>query len=355
MNAFVPTNRRCLTYLMAGLMAVFAFAYASPRELQSSSQELVFRNGDALLAATVFIPRGRPVLSGVVVAHGASSGLRSDKIYQHLSETLPAVGVAVLTFDRRGTGASVPASGRFSYDILASDLVAARLALQAQLGSKSKPIGYWGYSQGGWIALLAGNADADAAFVISVSAPITTPDIQMITATRNILRIRGYDESVQDRAVAVREMVDAHARGQIGRDQAQKGLDSIVKEPWFQHIYLSPVINDESSRKWSDDISHDPLVALQNLDAPTLLIYGANDQWIPVPESIARANGIGKQNLTPLVIPGADHALMTSLSAADQIDPSKSSIFNPESHLYFTSMGAWLAANGFADVQPSSP
>jgi hypothetical protein len=40
-------------------------------------------------------------------------------------------------------------------------------------------IGYWGISQGGWLALAAGAIDPKAAFVISVSAPMTTADVQM--------------------------------------------------------------------------------------------------------------------------------------------------------------------------------
>jgi pimeloyl-ACP methyl ester carboxylesterase len=340
-----------LLLLAVTLVSTNAYPSGDPN---SNLKELIVKNGAARLAATAFIPRNRPTVAGLVVAHGASSGLRSDAMYQHLSEALPALGVAVLVFDRRGGGASLPASGRFSYDVLASDLIAARRALQSQLGSKLKPIGYWGYSQGGWIALLAANQDPDAAFVISISAPVTSPDVQMITATRNILRIRGYNESTQDLAVSVRTMVDNHARGIVGREVAQKSLDSISREPWFKHIYLSPVITDEGSRKWGDDISHDPLADLKGLDVPTLLVYGAQDQWIPVLVSVDRAMDIGKKSLTPLIVPGADHAMMTSLPAADQIDPAKSHLFKPESPLYFTALGTWLAGQGFADV-PTAP
>ena len=55
-------------------------------------------------------------------------------------------------------------------------------------------IGFGGLSQGGWLAVLAAGRSLDAAFAISVSAPLVTADEQMQFATSNLLAIRGYSQ-----------------------------------------------------------------------------------------------------------------------------------------------------------------
>jgi alpha-beta hydrolase superfamily lysophospholipase len=45
--------------------------------------------------------------TAVVALHGAAAGTRgSSPLYRHLHETLPAHGIGVATFDRRGEGES---------------------------------------------------------------------------------------------------------------------------------------------------------------------------------------------------------------------------------------------------------
>jgi cephalosporin-C deacetylase-like acetyl esterase len=69
-------------------------------------QEIQFTNGDAHLTGTVYLPESGDHLPAVVALHGASEPTREAAVYRHLREGLPAMGVAVLVYDRRGTGAS---------------------------------------------------------------------------------------------------------------------------------------------------------------------------------------------------------------------------------------------------------
>src|SRR3546814_8946813 len=66
----------------------------------------LFRSGDATLSGTLYLPDGGQALGAVVVTHSASKPLRDALLYQHLTEMLPPLGIAVLTYDRRGSGRS---------------------------------------------------------------------------------------------------------------------------------------------------------------------------------------------------------------------------------------------------------
>ena len=307
-------------------------------------------NGEVRLAGTLYRPKSGKIVSALVAAHGASGGERSSAIFRHLHEGLPGIGVAVLVFDRRGAGRSSGELKNSDYTVLADDAIAARKFIASQPDLRGVPVGYWGYSQGGWIATLAGSRDPQAGFVVSVSAPLVTADVQMIEATRNILRIHGVSEADIAIAIEAREAVDAHIRGQMEPEPAQAKLDRAKSKPWFPLIYMGGTLGDPKTSRWLKEISNDPLDALTKVRAPILLVFGRRDVWIPVRISVDRAGALGRENVSVVAIDGADHAMMKSLSPMQQIDPKLSRQYQPEAAEYFFALAGWLAQNGFARV-----
>src|SRR5215472_7111640 len=160
----------------------------------SLSEEIRFSNGDAHLTGTVYLPKTGNRLPALVVLHHAGLPTRDAKLYRHLCEGFPAMGIAVLVYDRRGSGQSSGDLGRADFETLADDAVAGQHALAKFSRIDQNKIGFWGLSQGGWLAVLAAGRSKDAAFAISVSAPLVTPEKQMEFATANLLTVRGYSE-----------------------------------------------------------------------------------------------------------------------------------------------------------------
>jgi dipeptidyl aminopeptidase/acylaminoacyl peptidase len=158
-----------------------------------AAQEIQFTNSDARLVGTVYLPdKGGEPLPAVVALHGASDATRDAGIFQHLRQGLPAMRVALLIYDRRGSGASSGTLKGVDYGTLADDAIAGQNALAKLQRIDPKKIGFWGFSQGGWLAVLAAERSKNAAFAISVSAPLVTPERQMQFATANLLSVRGY-------------------------------------------------------------------------------------------------------------------------------------------------------------------
>lgn len=199
------------------------------------SQEIQFTNGNAHLVGTVYLPRTGNHLSAVVVLHDASIPTRESALYRHLREGLPALGFAVLIYDRRGTGES-SGDRHVDYETLADDAIAGQRALAKLPRIDPARIGFWGLSQGGWLAVLAAGRSQQAAFGISISAPLVTADEQMQFATSNLLTIRGYSP------LDVREMLEA----------AVDALRRSESKPWFDISYLPSV------SRLTADPEHDP-------------------------------------------------------------------------------------------------
>ena len=70
------------------------------------TEDVVFSSETVQLAGTLYKPDAETVYPAVVVLHAANGGTRQFTFYQHLTTQLPARGVAVLLFDRRGSGHS---------------------------------------------------------------------------------------------------------------------------------------------------------------------------------------------------------------------------------------------------------
>src|SRR5215469_7814328 len=227
--------------------------------------EKTFSNGAVALSGTLYLPANARDVPAVIAFHSASSATRDLALYRHLKQMLPPLGVAVFVYDRRGSGKSGRTGAHGDYQALADDGIAAQRMLAQDPRLDPKRIGFWGLSQGGWLSLLAASRSPETAFVISVSAPMTTPEVQMNFAVANILRINGYTQVDIDDALAARRAVDDAARGLLDRATAQKRLDAASGQPWFHLIYLERTLSDERLASWAREMWHDPLPTLTSV------------------------------------------------------------------------------------------
>jgi uncharacterized protein len=219
--------------------------------------------------AVTYTPAGQ---SAVIALHGAGDGTRdASPLFTHLHETLPAHGIGVATFDRRGEGESKgdPTRGRF--ELQANDALAVGRALDVER------FGLWGYSQGGWVAPLAATLAADVSFVVTVGASHVSPGEQMFYANRRQLELAGFDP---EPALALRRAFEDWARD---RGPAPD-LDAAADEPWFPLVYLPPrLLDDEGKRLWIEEMDFDPRPVFGSVRVPLVHFYGERDAWTPPP------------------------------------------------------------------------
>ena len=314
-----------------------------PLEAGVEQQQVAFLSRGTRLSGTLYYQPGQRPRPAVVVLHGASSPSQNLPLYEHLKRILPPLGFAVFVFDRRS------GEGQYDFEVLAADGTAARNALIGNPHVHGTRIGYWGISQGGWLALAAAAIDPKAAFVISVSAPMTTPDVQMNFAVENILRIHGYGPGEIATALRARSAVDDYLRGKLDRASAEQALNAARERPWFPLIYMDNTVGNPETSSWLKQMQFDPITILDKVSAPVLMLYGQDDPWVPVRLSMDRLDTIAKQhaNVKADVVAGADHTMMLGVDPKDQVDSKIFSKEAPDAPAYFAFLVAWLAQHGF--------
>lgn len=308
--------------------------------------EVRFESEGTELAGTLFSPGGTTGGPVIVVVQQNGTTTRDNPLFLQLAEVFSAIGYSVFSYDRRGFGESGGSSGRLSYDVLARDAVAAHEAIGELDEVDSRQAGFWGISQGGWLAMEAAMM-SDPAFVMVVSSPLTTPGRQMEVLAYNYVLAAGFGEAAADRALAVRRLVmDDYFRGRASFDEAHAALEEVADEPWLQYAWL-PAADDlpenveESS--WIEEMAYDPTEAFFGTEAPLLLLLGGEDLDIPVRETldiIARRGGDG-DNRQVVVLPGADHLMRISDEPLIGEEANAERLVS-ESIEYFLVMGHWL-------------
>ena len=215
-------------------------------------QDIIINSEGVNLVGTIYRPKN--AYASVVVVHGSGQETRMTEF----AELLANNGISVLTYDKRGVGKSGgvyagPEVGTNNVDSLNINLLAkdARAALnKIKNYSNGTPIGLLGFSQAGWIIPIAANNNPLVNFMVLFSCPTITSLEQ--------LRFQFYTNGNTNFWV---NHTEEDARNHIKNDSDR-----------YQFI------------------STDPKVALRNISAPSLWLFGEKDIQIPVKLCIEQIN-----------------------------------------------------------------
>src|SRR5215470_15631102 len=261
---------------------VLFLIYAALMSGTSRTVEGIVSNGGVKLAVSPDLPNGSGPHPVVLVLHASGAGERGFEAYRHLAQVLPADGIGVARYDRRGSGASTGDFERASFFELASDARAIIGWLRGLNAVDGRRVGLLGMSQGGWIAPLVAAQDSSIACVVIVSGAGVTPAEQMIFSARTALREAGYSEEVIEQAVRLRRAVDAYYAGTRKREDVAELLASARSEAWYPLAFIpSELPRDIKNSKWYYQFSFDPAESITKIKAPVLLLFAERDPWIP--------------------------------------------------------------------------
>jgi predicted acyl esterase len=164
--------------------------------------------------------------------HGSGPEERSANRY--LAEQLASQGVAVLIYDKRGTGTSSGDWQTSTFADLAADAEAGVNWVRKHQGIDSRLVGLYGHSQGAMIGpMIASRSHHVAFFVASAAAGVALEEVERYSV-ENAFGIRQLPPS---QAIEASEYVRALVHtAYTGRDRAL--LDSLVRadsaKPWFR-------------------------------------------------------------------------------------------------------------------------
>lgn len=278
------------------------------------SEEVHFLNQSITFAGTLYNPESNPPYPAIVIVHPASAGERTDPFYHHLRSALPAHGIAVLNFDRRGSGASEGDFQTADFEDLASDVIAGVEYLQSRTDIAADKIGLHGTSQGAWIAPIAAARKPEIACIVAVSASGVSPADQMNYGVAFHLEQAGFDRAAIDEVIRLRNLVNAYFRGQLTRAEASTELSRFEHEPWYEQGYLYPSHElpvDIAQSKWHYEMDYEPLSIWKQVTQPILFLFAEVDEWVPTGQSMVNYKTATShlQDVTLKQIPGTDHLM----------------------------------------------
>ncbi len=243
--------------------------------------------------------------TAIIALHGAATGTKDSFLYKHLHDVLPQAGIGVVTFDRRGEGASTGDSSRGRLDMQVGDALAVLEAVDAER------VGLWGFSQGGWVAPLAAVASDRVAFLVLLASTGVTPSERMMYATAEQLRRGGYDAAIVRRALALRRAFEDWVHGR--ERERESGLKAELSSG-LEDVVAARVPAAESARRRGtaaldrgDGLRSKPV--LEQVRVPTLLVYGEDDAWTPVGPSVEAWRQAGRDDVEIVLVPEATHEL----------------------------------------------
>ena len=293
-------------------------------------EEVVFSNGDIVLAGELTLPDGDGPHAAVVLISGSGDQDRDSdfggfRLFAVLADHLAGAGVASLRFDDRGVGGSTGDRLQATLQDRAGDVEAAVDVLRSRDDINAGSVGLVGHSEGGIVAPVVANRTDGVAFVVLLAAPAVPPGeilaeqqleffeesgatAEEVEQFRALLQLvfravatgQGWDEVEATMRILVQQQFEALPEQMREAIPDEDDLvDSIVAEelatwqsPWFESFF-----------------GHDPRPAVVALDVPVIALYGELDTQVP-----AAANSTAmSEAITDSSVPG--HTIATIFSA----------------------------------------
>jgi hypothetical protein len=271
-------------------------------------EDVTFGTAEATLSGSLFLPDGQNKHPAVVYIAGSGDTTRGDGSF--LADRLARAGIAVLVYDKRGTGQSTGDWQRGGFDELAADVAAALGVLRRRPDIAPEKTGFVCQSQGCWVAPIALRQGAAAHFLVAQSGPGVSVSIEDLDHYRVRLASEGFGPHDIDEALDLVTKSQGVSRGTTTWARFQATLDTYKDRAWFKVLGYSPEPQDAPGRLFErNTIGYDPAENLDAIRIPSLWIYGAADEIIPVPASIdaiRRANAAPKPEI--VVLPDAGHS-----------------------------------------------
>lgn len=275
-----------------------------------------FRNGSVELQGQLVLPAGEGRAPAVVFLHG--SGPMTREGFRPFAEAFAKLGVASLSFDKRGTGSSGGSWTTSSLDDLVGDALAAVHYLKTEERVDSSRIGFWGISQGGWIAPRAAARPEDVAFMILISGGGVSPRESELYSYGQAFEEAGFSEAERTEGFAVLDHYFRYLASGESRPALVERLEALeANRDAPLHLLagqLGRILPSLENRpNWSWVAAYDPASDIAKVTCPVLLIFGDQDKEHPTELAVERwREGLekaGNDDVTLMIFPGAGHGI----------------------------------------------
>jgi pimeloyl-ACP methyl ester carboxylesterase len=269
------------------------------------------------LAGTLTWPEGPGPFTTVVLITGSGPQNRNEELLNHrpflvLSDALTRANIAVLRYDDRGFGESTGDFDSATSLDFATDVRGALEYLRSQTTFPVGPVGLVGHSEGGLIAPLVADGNADVSFLVLLAGPSADGATTIISQRRAIAAANGASpaeldlDEAQQRAVLACVDDPAAATEEVDACSRQELANQGVSEP-----ELSAILAQLESPWMRWFLAYDPAPVLRRTRVPVLALTGSLDLQVlaslnvPVMEEAFQT--AGNEQAIVAELPGLNH------------------------------------------------
>lgn len=309
---------------------------AGPTNLHAKLQSnlrLAIPEAGVTLAGELALPPTPGPHPAVVMVGGLDDGNRA------LKEALTGQGVAVVTYDHRGSGQSTGTFSTWAPEVMADDALSWIRWLQKHPDIDRARIGLIGHSQGGVAAaVVAAKATNEVAFVVLLAAigvPVMEWQLQQISDVAQSLGVNpttaaklvAFQRELFQEILAVKDDADAKQRARnsttahlarfTSEERTQLGLTDAQSDVFVKQA------GDAAYRQF---LAYDPRPTLRRVRCPVLALHGSADQQVSAAKNLASVvtelRSSGNPQIKALELPGLDHEfLVQSTNSPPNVPP----------------------------------
>jgi pimeloyl-ACP methyl ester carboxylesterase len=274
------------------------------------------------LSGTLTTPKGAGPFPAVILVSGSGPNTRNEPILGHqiflvLADYLTRQGVAVLRYDKRGTGASTGDYGQATTMDFADDADAAVAYLKTRKDIDPRHIGLIGHSEGGLIVPLVAARDPSVSFIVMMAGPGVNGAEVWTEQLRLILKAAGQSDDEVAAALVQRRQMVAILRSEKDPARAADKLRALMgtSTPKEQRDALIAAINTPWFRDFFD---YEPAPTLRRLRCPVLAISGSNDLQVSPAQNLPAIRAALAQDKAAEIeeLPGLNHLFQTAATGS---------------------------------------
>ncbi|MEM8523129.1 MAG: alpha/beta hydrolase [Bacteroidota bacterium] len=276
-----------------------------------SIEEVSINSDGSRLYGHLHLPHSNPTNTVIIFVGGRGCGADETE-YNLYAKFLRKYGIAVMTYQKRGTGKSTGDCGSATIKDLATDLI----AVKKYLDNRDKPfskVGTLGVSAGGWTMVKA-EENIDFDFMISIVGPSTSVKDQQLQSAMYGADFYGLSEPIRKELMTYTDLM-LNAKPSAETFTKMENLLLLAeKNRWRALLEDTDIPSSASaiSDLWVRRHDYDPKDILSNYNKPFLALYGEDDFIVPYKENIETLNTYfeGREDqMTAIMVHNAEHGM----------------------------------------------
>ena len=307
-------------------------------------EDVTVVNGDIMLKGTLSVPLTPGPHPAIVLAHGSGDATRNVGMWNTF---FVRQGIAVLSLDKRGAGASTGDWHTASMDDIASDWLAGVAMLKARADIDPKRIGVHGSSQGGWTGSLMAARSPDIAYLIVRAGSANSVIDTMVHEIGSSVREAGFsDTDAKEAEAASRRLFELAGASWAEFEAVSRPLKA---KPWAEAAWVVHMSEKGWGRPWSKlNASFDPTATLATVKVPVLWFLGDLDHNVPSAATAVRLEqaraASGNKDFSVVRLPDAGHSFLETKTGKGSEFP----LLTHAAAAYWNEMEAWLRDRRFS-------